>query len=60
MLYKCFVFTGDQLMSPSQDNVGLLLGQRRRRWATTKPTLVTKGGHLVFAGPPTEQKNTSC
>ena len=28
-------------------DVGLVVGQRRRRWATTKPTLVE---HLVFLG----------
>ena len=28
-------------------NVGLMLGQRRRRWANIKPTL---GQHLVFEG----------
>ena len=35
-------------------NVGLLLGQRRRRWANSKPTL---GQRLMFAGLHVTEKN---
>ena len=48
-----FVFT--QLTRDVDSNAGIMLGQRRRRWADIKPALVQ---HLVFAGYNIARKGT--
>ena len=68
MLYKCCVCwvvhsVRELVLSRHRNNVGLVFGQRRRRWANIKPTLfrsiVSAESLMMDALPRNKERRTS-